>query len=147
MTASYKVIGIDPAETGVSLGNCLTMRRSRDLVNTPDMYAKVRVSAMGWMNSPGSIHQFVFSNELFASDVALEHVISEPVQQGHAMESAILVAALLIAFPDARFGIGLARRTLASPHEGKSRRPLSESASLWPTIEKLSFCANHCLSP
>ena len=107
MTTSYKVIGIDPAETGVSLGNCLTMRRSRDLVNTPGMYAKVHASAMGWMNSPGSIDQFVFFNELFASDVALDHVVSEPAQQGDAMESAILVAALLIAFPDARFGIGL----------------------------------------
>ena len=107
MTASYKVIGIDPSETGVSLGNCLTMRRSRDLVNTPGMYAKVRASAMGWMNSPGSIDQFVFFDELFASDVALDHVVSEPAQQGDAMESAVLVAALLIAFPDARFGIGL----------------------------------------
>ena len=107
MTASYKVIGIDPGDTGVSLGNCLTMRRSRDLVNTPGMYAKVRDSAMGWMKSPVSVDQFLFFNELFASDVALDHVVSEPAQQGDAMESALLVAALLIAFPDARFGIGL----------------------------------------
>ena len=108
MTASYKVIGIDPGDDVVSLGNCLTMRRSRDLVNTPGMYAKVRGSAMGWMNSRDSIHHFVFFDELFASDVALDHVDPEPAQQGDAMESAVLVAALLIAFPDARFGIGLA---------------------------------------
>ena len=108
MTASYKVIGIDPGDNAVRLGNRLTMRRSRDLGNTPGMYAKVRGSAMGWMNSRDSIHQSLFFNELFASDVALDHMGPEPAQQGDAMESAVLVAALLIAFPDARFGIGLA---------------------------------------
>ena len=108
MAAAYKVIGVDPGDTEFHLGNCLTLRRSRELVNTPAMYAKIRGSAMGWINSPASIHQFVFFNELFASDVALDHVDPEPAQQGDAMESAVLVAALLIAFPDAQFGIGLA---------------------------------------
>ena len=107
MTARYKVIGIDPGDTDVRLGNCLTMRRLHDVVNTPGMYAKIRGSAMGWMNSTGSIENLVFFDELFASDIVLDHVVPEPVQPGDAMESAVLVAALLIAFPDARFGIGL----------------------------------------
>ena len=107
MTASYKVIGIDPGDTGISLGNCLTMRRSRNLVNTPGMYAKVRSAAMGWMNSPDSIHDFAFFEAMFASDVVLDHAAPEPRQRGDSMESAVLVAALLIAFPDARFGFGL----------------------------------------
>ena len=107
MTGRYKVTGIDPGETGVRLGNCLTMRRSRDVVNTPGMYEKIRGSAMGWMNSTGSIDNLVFFDELFGSDVVLNHVVPAPGQRGDAMESAVLVAALLIAFPDARFGIGL----------------------------------------
>ena len=107
MTGRYKVTGIDPGETGVRLGNCLTMRRSRDVVNTPGMYEKIRGSAMGWMNSTGSLDNLVFFDELFGSDVVLNHVVPEPGQRGDAMESAVLVAALLIAFPDARFGIGL----------------------------------------
>ena len=107
MTGRYKVTGIDPGDTDVRLGNCLTMRRSHDVVNTPGMYAKIRGSAMGWMNSTGSIDNLVFFDQLFASDIVLDHVVPEPVQCGDAMESAVLVAALLIAFPDARFGIGL----------------------------------------
>ena len=107
MTGRYKVTGIDLGETGVRLGNCLTMRRSRDVVNTPGMYEKIRGSAMGWMNSTGSIDNLVFFDELFGSDVVLNHVVPEPGQRGDAMESAVLVAALLTAFPDARFGIGL----------------------------------------
>ena len=108
MAAAYKVIGVDPGDTEFRLGNCLTLHRSHKLVNTPAMYAKISGSAMGWMNSPASIHQFLFFKELFASDVALDHVDPEPAQKGDAMESAVLVAALLIAFPDAQFGIGLA---------------------------------------
>ena len=107
MTGRYKVTGIDPGDTDVRLGNCLTMRRSCDVVNTPGMYAKIRGSAMGWMNSAGSIDKFKFFEELFASDIVLDHVVPEPVQRGDALESGVLVAALLIAFPDARFGIGL----------------------------------------
>ncbi len=107
MTGRYKVTGIDPGDIWFQLGNCLTMRKSRDLVNTPGMYAKTRDSVMGWMNAPGSIDKLVFFNELFASDVVLDHVVPEPQQQGDAMEGAVLIAALLIAFPDAQFGFGL----------------------------------------
>ena len=107
MTARYKVIGIDPGDTDVRLGNCLTMRRSHDVVKTPGMYTKIRGSAMGWMNSTGSIDNPAFFDQLFASDIVLDDVVPEPGQRCDAMESAVLVAALLIAFPDARFGIGL----------------------------------------
>ena len=103
----YKVTGIDPGDTAFQLGNCLTMCRTRDAVNTPGMYSKVRGAAMGWMNTPGSIPNLALFEALFASDIVLDHVVPEPGQQGDAMESAVLVAALLIAFPDARFGIGL----------------------------------------
>ena len=71
MTGRYKVTGIDPGDTGVRLGNCLTMRRSHDVVNTPGMYAKIPGSAMGWMSSTGSIDNLMFFNELFASDVSV----------------------------------------------------------------------------
>ncbi len=128
MTATYKVIGVDPGDTEFQLGNCLTIRRSRELVDTPGMYRKIRGSAMGWMNSPSSIHHYVFVNELFVSDVALDHVDQEPVQQGDTMESAVFVAALLIAFPDARFGIGLAggEQSLAGGHyRSIGKRPIS----------------------
>ena len=107
MTVTYKVTGIDPGDTAFQLGNCLTMRRTHDAVNTPVMYAKVSGTAMGWMNAPGSIDKVVLFNALFASDIVLDHVVLEPRQQGDTMESAVLVAALLIAFPDAKFGIGL----------------------------------------
>ena len=110
MTATYKVTGINPGETDLSLGNCLILRRCRDATNTSGMYAKIRNTAMGWMNSPGSVNNFVFFEELFASDVVLDHANPEPRQRGDSMESAVLVAALLIAFPEARFGIGLAGR-------------------------------------
>ena len=107
MTGRYKVTGIDPGDTDVRLGNCLTMRRSHDVVNTPGMYAKIRGSTMGGMISGGSIDKFKFFEELFASDIVLDNVVPEPAQFGDATESDVLVAALLIAFPDARFGIGL----------------------------------------
>ena len=100
MTGRYKVTGVDPGDTGVRLGDCLTMCRSRGVVNTPGMYAKIRGSAMGWMNSTGSIDNLMFFDQLFASDVVLDHVAPEPGQRGDAMESAVLVAALLIAFPE-----------------------------------------------
>ena len=83
------------------------MRKSRDVVNTPGMYGKTRGLAMGWMNSAGTSHNFIFFEELFASEVAIDYVVSEPGQQGDAMEGAVLVVALLIAFPNARFGLGL----------------------------------------
>ena len=51
MPGKYKVTGIDPGPTAFQLGNCLTIRKSRDVVNTPGMYAKMRGSPMGWMNS------------------------------------------------------------------------------------------------
>ena len=51
MPGTYKVTGIDPGPTAFQLGNCLTIRKSRDVVNTPGMYANVRGLAMGWMNS------------------------------------------------------------------------------------------------
>ena len=107
MTRTYKVTGIDPGPTAFQLGNCLTMRKSRDVVNTPGMYAKVRGSAMSSMTTRGTVHNFIFFEELFASEVVLDYVVSEPQQQGDAMEGAVLVVALLIAFPNARFGLGL----------------------------------------
>ena len=107
MHRTYKVTGIDPGPTTFQLGNCLTMRKSRDVVNTPGMYGKTCGLAMGWMNSAGTSHNFIFFEELFASEVALDYVVSEPGQQGDAMEGAVLVVALLIAFPNARFGLGL----------------------------------------
>ena len=107
MTARYKVTGIDPGDTAFRLGNCLTIHRSRDFVNTPGMYATIRSSAMSWLNPAGQIHDLIFFDKLFWSDVVLDHEVPEPRQQGDAMEGAVLVAALLIAFPDAQFGIGL----------------------------------------
>ena len=108
MPGTYKVTGIDPGPTAFQLGNCLTIRKSRDVVNTPGMYANVRGLAMGWMNSAETNKNcWTFFEELFASDVALDYVVSEPGQQGDGMEGAVLVVALLIAFPDARFGLGL----------------------------------------
>ena len=109
MPGRYKVTGINPGDTGFQLGNCLTMRRSRDAVNTPGMYAKIRGSAMGWLNVSGKteIDNLLFFDELFASDVVLDHVVLEPSQQGDSVEEGVLIAALLIAFPDARFGFGL----------------------------------------
>ncbi len=100
---TYKVTGIAPGPTAFQLGNCLTMRKSRDVVNTPVMYAKVR----GSMNTPGTIDNLSFFEELFKSDVVLDYQVSEPRQQGDVMEGAVLVVALLIAFPNARFGLGL----------------------------------------
>ena len=107
MPGTYKVTGIDPGPTAFQLGNCLTIRKSRDVVNTPGMYANVRGLAMGWMNSAETNKNWTFFEELFASDVALDYVVSEPGQQGDGMEGAVLVVALLIAFPNARFGLGL----------------------------------------
>ena len=107
MPGKYKVTGIDPGPTAFQLGNCLTIRKARDVVNTPGMYAKMRGSPMGWMNSAETIANWTFFEELFASDVALDYVVSEPRQQGATTEGAVLVVALLIAFPNARFGLGL----------------------------------------
>ena len=109
MTVMYKVTGVDLGDTVFRLGNCLTMRRSRDAVNTPGMYAKTRGLAMGGMNATtGRIDNLIFFDELFRSDVVLDDEVSEPQQRGDAMEGAVLIAALLIAFPDVRFGFGLA---------------------------------------
>ena len=107
MPGKYKVTGLDPGPTAFQLGNCLTIRKSRDVVNTPGMYAKIRGLAMGWMNSAETSKNWTFFEELFASDVALDYVVSDPRQQGDMMEGPVLVAALLIAFPNARFGLGL----------------------------------------
>ena len=107
MTGTYKVIGLDPGDIEFRLGNCLTLRRSPELVNAPGMYAKIRHSAMGWMNSPGSMHNYLFFERLFASGVVLDRADPESKQAADSMEDAVLVAALLMAFPDARFGIGL----------------------------------------
>ena len=107
MPGTYKVTGIDPGPTAFQLGNCLTIRKSSEVVNTPGMYANVRGLAMGWMNSAKTIKNLPFFEELFVSDVALDYVVSEPGQQGDGMEGAVLVVALLIAFPNARFGLGL----------------------------------------
>ena len=107
MTRRYKVTGIEPGDTGFQIGNCLTIRKSHDVVNTPGMYAKVRGSIMNGMNFTRTIDNLIFFDELFASDVVLGHVVPEPPQQGADMEGALLVATLLIALPDARFGFGL----------------------------------------
>ena len=42
MDATYKAIGVDPSDTEFHLGNCLTIRKSSELMNTPGMYAKIR---------------------------------------------------------------------------------------------------------
>ena len=102
MAGTYKVTGIDPGPTAFQIGNCLTMRKSRDVVNTPGMYAKVRSSVMA-----REIKNLIFFDELFAADVVLDYVTSEPSQQGDSSEGAVLVAGLLVAFPDAGFGLGL----------------------------------------
>ena len=107
MPGTYKVTGIDPGPTAFQLGNCLTMRKSRDVVNTPGMYAKVRGLAMGWMNSVGTSDNLIFFEELFGSEVVLDDVVSKPSQQGDSSDGVPLVAGLLVAFPNARFGLGL----------------------------------------
>ena len=106
MTVRYKVTGVDLGETVFRLGNCLAIRRSQNAVNTPGMFARIRRSAPGGMSNFGrTLRDLVFFDELFSSDVVLE--VGEPKERGDSMESALLVAALLITFPDARFGIGL----------------------------------------
>ena len=107
MPERYKVTGINPGDNGFQLGNCLTMRRSRDVVNTPDMYRKVRGSFLSWRRPRGAIDDLLFFDALFSSDVHLDYVVPEHSQPGDAAEGALLVAGLLVAFPDARFGIGL----------------------------------------
>ena len=107
MTQRYKLIGIDPGDTDFRLGNCLTLRKSPQLANKPAMYTKIRGLSMGWMRADGSVHRLQFFDELHASDIALESVFLDPGERGDAMEAPLLVAALLIAFPDARFGLGL----------------------------------------
>ena len=105
MTARYKATGIDPGDTGFRLGNSLEIYKSSDAVNTPVMYGKLR--GMGWMNQIETIDQYRVYEELFSSDVILNRVVTEPSQRGDAEEEAVLMAALLIAVPDARFGFGL----------------------------------------
>ncbi len=107
MTGRFKVTGIDLGDTGFHVGNCLMMHKLRNAVDTPKMYAEIRGSAVGWMNSTGTIHQLLFFDELFSSDVVLDHVVPEPPQQNDGTEAVVLIASLLIAFPDARFGFGL----------------------------------------
>ena len=104
MPGTYKVTGIDPGPTAFQLGNCLTMRKSRDVVNTPGMYGKTRGSAMGSMSTRGTVHNFIFFEELFASEVALDYVVSEPSKQDDWSEGPVLVAGLLVAFPNADSG-------------------------------------------
>ena len=65
---------------------------------------------MGWMSVVGALQHQMFLDELFASDVVLDHVVSEPSQERDTAEGTLFVATLLIAFPDARFGIGLQGR-------------------------------------
>lgn len=60
MPGKYKVTGIDPGPTAFQLGNYLTIRKSRDVVNTPGMYAKMRGLAMGWMNSAETSKNYIF---------------------------------------------------------------------------------------
>ena len=107
MNSRFKAIGVDPGDVALGLGNCLELRRSPDVVRTPLMYAKVRGSAMGWMSSIGAAQELVFRDELFSSEVVLAHDERESQQPGNSSEGAVLVAALLIAFPDARFAFGL----------------------------------------
>ena len=109
MTVRYKVTGIDLGDTAFRLGNCLTMRGSQNAVNTPGMYARVRGSSLGWVNATaGTFDDLTFFEELFKSNVVLYYEVLEHQQRGDSTEPAVLVAALLIAFPDARFGFGLA---------------------------------------
>ena len=107
------------------------MRKSRDVAKTPGMYAKVRGSAMGWMNPAGMIDNRVFFDELFSSDVVLDCLVPEPRQRGDTMEGAVLVAGLLMAFSNARFGLGL-------PGGDKSLVPIGHYRSLGTTSIDLS---------
>ena len=109
MTVKYKVTGIELGGTAFRLGNCLTMHRCQKAANTPGMYARIRGSGVGWISaSTGTVHDLVFLEDLFRSDVVLDHKVPEHKRRGDGLEAAVLVAALLIAFPDGRFGFGLA---------------------------------------
>ena len=107
MTVRYKVIGIDPTAIGLELGSCLTMHKLCAAVRTPKMYAHLRGAAMSWTSPIGMHHDLAFFDELFASHVVLDDVVPAQPHQGGIPEGALLVATLLIAFPHARFGIGL----------------------------------------
>ena len=108
MSASYKVTGIDPGDTSFYLGNRLRILRSPDAIGTPAMYGKVRGSGLGHMSPTDMLKNLKFFDELFSSDVVLEHAVSKPEQEkGDFAAGVILIATLLIAFPDARFGFGL----------------------------------------
>ena len=107
MNSGFKAIGVDPGDVPLRLGNCLELRRSLDFVQTPLMYAKVRGAAMGWMSSIDAVREMSFRDELFSSDIALAHDRHESGDRGDSSEGAILVAALLVAFPDAQFAFGL----------------------------------------
>ena len=69
MPGTYKVTDIAPGPTAFQLGNCLTMRKSRDVVNTPGMYVKVRGSV--------NIDDLSFFEELFESDVVYRNLRHE----------------------------------------------------------------------
>lgn len=107
MNNGFKAVGVNPGDVPFRLGNCLELRRSPNFVQTPLMYAKVRGSAMGWMSSIEAIRELRFRDELFSSDIVLAHDWHESGSRGDSSEGAILVAALLIAFPDGQFGFGL----------------------------------------
>ena len=107
MNSRFKAIGVDPGDVALRLGNCLELRKAADVVRTPLMYAKVRGTAMGWTSSIGAVQELVFRDELFSSDIILTHDQREPRHPGDSSEGAVLVAALLIAFPEGRFAFGL----------------------------------------
>ena len=134
MAQRYKVTGIDPGDTVFRLGDGLTMLKTRGAVNTPGMYAKTRSSAMSWLNPTGTIDKLIFFDELFESDVVLDHQVQKPQQKGDAMEGAVLVAALLIAFPDVRFGFGL-------PGGEESLAPMAHYRSLGKRSVALQDCS------
>ena len=107
MNNGFKAIGVDPGDVALRLGNCLELRRSPDFVQTPSMYAEVRGYAMGWMSSFGVTRELTFRDELFSSDIRLAHDWDDSGNLGDSSEGVVLVAALLIAFPDAQCGFGL----------------------------------------
>ena len=78
----------------------------------------------------GTIDSLVFSEELFKSDVVLDHKVCEPQQRGDTAEGAVLVATLLIAFPDARFGFGLSGGESSLTTSGYYRARGAQSVAL-----------------
>lgn len=107
MDGTYKATGLDPGDVPLRLGRCIEIAKSRSVVRTPPMYGQLRAHPMGWLRPIEDLRGLRFCDKLFSSDVAVTHAVHSTPQPSDSSESAILVATLLVAFPNARFGIGL----------------------------------------